>query len=245
VEESVLNILRKHARSWWIKAILIAVALSFVIGFGILNRMSSADRSRYVVRVGDNIVTPDEFSDLMMRSEQEYYQNHGTEMTDDERINLQDTIIKDRIDRIVEVKEANRLGLIVSDDEVAENIAGEPGFINNGAFDYDIYTQYLDYVGLTEKMFEAEVRENLLVRKLKEIVTDSVKVSDDEIIEMAQSQGMTVTSLDDLTPDDRDYYARIALAVKRFTAYRTFLDSLKAAEEIDINQDYLLKTETQ
>ena len=240
----MLDILRKHARSWWIKAILIAVALSFVIGFGILNRMDSADRSRYVIKVGDAIITPDEFSELMTRSEQEYYMNRGVEMSDQDRINLQDSLINDRIDRTVEVKEANRLGLKVSNTEVADIIATEPAFQNNGEFDYDIYARFLEYQGFSERMFEENVREDLLVQKLKDIVFDSVKVSDDEIVEVAQSQGLIATTVDEMGPDERDYIGSLALAVKRFSVYRKFLDSLKAQEEIDINETYLLTEET-
>ena len=47
------------------------------------------------------------------------------------------------------------------------------------------------------------------------------------------------TKLAELSPDEREYYASIALAVKRFSAYREFLDALKSEQEIKINQDYL------
>ncbi len=83
MEERVLDIMRKHASSWWIKAILIAVALSFVIGFGILNRMENDNPSRYVLKVGDTVVTPDEFNDLMMTEQRNYFQKYGTEMSEE------------------------------------------------------------------------------------------------------------------------------------------------------------------
>ncbi len=240
----MLNVLRRHASSWWLKGILIAVALSFIIGFGILNRISSADRSRYVIKVGNAIVSPSEFSDLMTKGEEEYYQKNNVEMTDDDRVNLQTSIIDNRIDQMLETKEADRLGLAVSDTEVAEYIAQEPAFQKDGTFDYDTFKQYLDYEGYTEKMFEENIRQALLVQKLKDVVTDSVKVSDDEIIETANSQGRTVTRFDELNPDDKEYFGRLALAIKRFSIYREFLNSLKAQEKVDINQEYLYTKET-
>jgi peptidyl-prolyl cis-trans isomerase D len=240
VEERVLDIMRKHASSWWIKAILIAVALSFVIGFGILNRMSNSDPNRYVVRVGDSLVTPDEFNDLMTKAQSEYFDKYKTEMTDDDIINTQNTIINERIDQILETKEANRLGLIVTDSEVADYIAQDSMFQKDGEFDYETYKNFLDnYLGYSEAAYESMVRQSLLTQKLREIVTDSVKVTDDNIIEMAESQGKEITAISELTPDEREYYSNLALAVKKFSTYREFLDGLKSNVTIKINQDYL------
>jgi peptidyl-prolyl cis-trans isomerase D len=242
VEEHVLDVMRKHAGSWWIKAILIAVALSFVIGFGILNRMSNQDTSRYVVRVGDTLVTPDEFQELMMTAQREYFEKYGTEMSDNDIINVQDSIISGRIDQILETREANRLGLTVTDSEVAEYISSDSMFQKDGEFDYETYKSFLEnYLGYSEATYESMVKQGLLVQKLKDVVADAVKVTDDDIIETAKSQGKEIASTNELTPDDREYYANLALAVKKFTSYRDFLDELKSGETITINQDYLHK----
>jgi peptidyl-prolyl cis-trans isomerase D len=240
VEERVLDIMRKHAGSWWIKAILIAVALSFVIGFGILNRVQNDNPDRYVVLVGDSLVTPDEFSELMTQGQRDYLEKYGTEMSDDDIINAQDTIISERIDQILETKEAKRLGLVITDGEVADYIAGDSMFQKDGEFDYDTYKYFLDnYLGYSETTYEGMVRQGLLTQKMRDIVTDSVKVTDDNVMEIAKSQGKEITAIDELSPDDREYYSRLALAVKKFSTYREFLDSLKSGETIKINQDYL------
>jgi peptidyl-prolyl cis-trans isomerase D len=236
----VLDIMRKHASSWWIKAILIAVALSFVIGFGILNRIENDNPSRYVVKVGDSVVTPDEFNELMMTEQRNYYQKYGTEMTEDDLINAQNAIISERIDQILETKEAERLGLIVTDDEVAETIAQDSLFQKDGEFDYDTYKDFLDnYLGYSEATYENMIRDGLQTQKLREVVTDSVKATDDDVMDAAKSQGKEITSLAELNPDEREYYTNIALVVKRFSTYKEFLDALKSAQEIKINQDYL------
>lgn len=232
--------MRKNAGSWWIKAILGAVAVSFVIGFGILNRVSDADPSRYVVRVGDSIVTPDEFNDLMMSAQREYYDKYGAEMTDDDVINAQDSIISERIDQILETKEANRLGIVVTDSEVADYISQDSMFQKDGEFDYETYKSFLEnYIGYSEAAYEGMVKQGLLTQKLRDIVTDSVKVTDDDVLYILKSQGMETAVLSEMTPDEREYYTNLALAVKKFTAYRDFLDELKADETIKINQDYL------
>ncbi len=83
------------------------------------------------------------------------------------------------------------------------------------------------------------VRQGLLTQKIRDIVTDSVKVTDDNVMEMAKSQGKEITAIDELSPDEREYYSNLALAVKKFSTYREFLDYVKSGETIKINQDYL------
>jgi peptidyl-prolyl cis-trans isomerase D len=240
VEERVLDIMRKNAGSWWIKAILIAVALSFVIGFGILNRLENENPGRYVVRVGDTLVSPDEFNELMMTEQRNYFEKYGKEMSEDDIVNAQNTLINERIDQILETNEANRLGITVTDAEVTEAISQDSLFQKDGAFDYETYKYFLDnYLGYSEGTYESMVRQSLLTQRLREIVTDSVKVNDDDVMDMAQSQGKVITSLADLNPDEREYYTKLALAVKRFSIYKDFLDALKSEQEIKINQDYL------
>jgi len=240
VEERVLDIMRKHAGSWWIKTILIAVALSFIIGFGILNQVDKDNPDRYVVRVGDSFVTPDEFNQLMMDTQRQYYEKYGTEMSDDDIINAQNSIISERIDQILETKEANRLGIVVTDSEVADYIAGDSMFQKDGEFDYETYKDFLDnYMGYSEAAYESMVRQSLQTEKIRDVVTDSVKITDDNLLDMAKSQGKEITSIDELSPDEREYFSRLSLAVKKFTAYREFLDALKSDETIKINQDYL------
>ncbi len=113
-------------------------------------------------------------------------------------------------------------------------------FQKDGEFDYDTYKDFLDnYIGYSEATYERMIRDGLQTQKLREVVTDSVKATDDDIMDAAKSQGKEITSLAELTPDEREYYANIALVVKRFSTYKEFLDALKSEQEIKINQDYL------
>jgi peptidyl-prolyl cis-trans isomerase D len=79
--------------------------------------------------------------------------------------------------------EARRLGLDVSDQELSAAIHSYPGLNNNGSFiGVDQYQQVIESAtGMTVAQFEAQLRDNLLNEKLRNMVTDAIQVSSAEI----------------------------------------------------------------
>jgi peptidyl-prolyl cis-trans isomerase D len=79
--------------------------------------------------------------------------------------------------------EAKRLGLEVSDQELSAAIRSYPGLSNNGAFiGVDQYQQVIEQAtGMTVAQFEAQLRDNLLNEKLRDMVTDAIQVTPAEI----------------------------------------------------------------
>jgi len=79
--------------------------------------------------------------------------------------------------------EARRLGLQVSDQELSAAIRAYPGLSNNGNFiGVDQYQQVIEAAtGMTVAQFEAQLRDNLLSEKLRDMVTDALQVSPAEI----------------------------------------------------------------
>src|SRR5262249_61363735 len=80
--------------------------------------------------------------------------------------------------------EADRLGVKVSDQEVAQRIYGIPAFQENGTFiGQQRYQQLLasQRPPLTTAEFEDNVRRSLAVDKLRQSLTDWVSISDKEL----------------------------------------------------------------
>ncbi|HEY6292765.1 MAG TPA: peptidyl-prolyl cis-trans isomerase [Terriglobia bacterium] len=78
--------------------------------------------------------------------------------------------------------EAKRLGLEVSDQELAAAIRTFPGLSNNGAFiGMDQYQSAIEQsTGISVGQFEAQMRDSLLSDKLKDVVTDAIQVTPEE-----------------------------------------------------------------
>jgi peptidyl-prolyl cis-trans isomerase D len=93
--------------------------------------------------------------------------------------NVLDQIVLDR----AQVVEARRLGLAVSDQELAAAIRAYPGLSNDGKFiGVDQYQSIIQQAtGLSVAQFEAQLRDNLLTDKLKQVITDAVQATPAEV----------------------------------------------------------------
>lgn len=237
----MLNILRRQAGAWWIKVLLITVALSFIIGFGILGSVRDKDTSWYVAKIGDTIITADDFTTLYYREMEALREKYGDDLTEEDiaALDLKRTILETEIERLLILREAQRLEIPVSDDEVADVIANTTIFRENGEFNYELYSEILRYNGLSELQFEGMIREDLMSQKLKDVVYDSVKITDEEAVSLLAPLGVNAEIFDDADPNTREFLLSQALGIKKYQEYDQYLDDLMAKSEVIINEDYL------
>jgi peptidyl-prolyl cis-trans isomerase D len=80
------------------------------------------------------------------------------------------------------VAEANRMGLKVTNDELLKAIRQIPAFYPNGQFiGQQAYERLLQENNMSVDQFEQSMKQDLLIRKLQDVVTGSVSVSDDAV----------------------------------------------------------------
>jgi peptidyl-prolyl cis-trans isomerase D len=237
----MLNILRRQAGAWWIKALLIVVALSFIVGFGILGSVRDPDTDWYVAKIDDTIITIDDFTTLYFQEMEALKEKYGDELTEEDvaALGLKRTILETEIERIIILREAHKMNLPVSDSEISEVIANITYFQDGGEFSYDLYSEILRYNGLSELQFEEMIREDLISQKLKDVVYDSVKITDEEAILLLAPLGVDTTTFEEADPDTREFLLSQALGIKKYQAYDKYLDDLMAKSEIIINERYL------
>ncbi len=88
------------------------------------------------------------------------------------------------INQLVESKamayEAKRLGLKVSDQELADSLQSEFAPQMGGKFDLDLYKSFLAQQGLTPSQFEEQQRESMLAQRLEALERQSMLVSDSD-----------------------------------------------------------------
>jgi hypothetical protein len=85
--------------------------------------------------------------------------------------------------RLVLLKDAMAYEITVPDKEVVSYIRSHPLFSRGGKFNAGLYTDRLKYsIGLTPRDFEETVRGNITVQKLKEMLSQDVKISDEELM---------------------------------------------------------------
>jgi peptidyl-prolyl cis-trans isomerase D len=90
-------------------------------------------------------------------------------------------ILNQLVSREVMLNEAKRLGIDATANELQQKIFALPYFQDNGNFAFNRYKAILEQNGMTVPQFEDGVREEIIQEKLRNLITDSVTVSDKEI----------------------------------------------------------------
>ena len=179
----MLSYMRRNAGSWMIKVLLAGVALSFVIGFGVLPSLRNKGDSNVVARVGERVITRGEweeaYENLVQMYRRVYQDRFSEEMV--KQLRLRESALDNLINRILQLQEANRLGLGVSDEDLQERIRSRPYFKRDGQFDRDLYLRRLSLARITPAEFERQQREDLMLEDLQEIIRGTVKISELEL----------------------------------------------------------------
>ncbi len=178
----MLSLMRKHAGSWLIKVLLGGVAITFISWGGY---QMSSQRSGRVATVNGETITAEEYRATYKRLIEQVRQRFGNNLNEEMIKNLQ--LPNQAIDQLVEQmlmrQAAGELDLRVSDEDIARSIKSISAFQTAGVFDPRRYKLILDRNNLTPEGFEFSQRDLLLIEKLNNFITSSVKVSDDEAAE--------------------------------------------------------------
>lgn len=97
-----------------------------------------------------------------------------------EAMNLRSRVLEDLITRALILQEAERVGLHVPEEELVAAIKTTPLFATEGRFSRDRYLELLRVNGVGPETFEAQIRQDLLRRKMVELVRGTAKVSEAE-----------------------------------------------------------------
>ena len=178
----MLNAMRENAGSWIIKVLLGIIVVAFIfMGAGSFN----ASRTSKVATVNGDAITVNQYQQAYYSVLENLRAQFGNRLNDDmiKMFNVKQQAIDGLIDKTLLRQTAEKNGLRVADAELAESITRIPAFLNNGTFDNQRYKQVLGQNRLTPETFETMQKEEILMRRLRSVISKNAKVSDLEIIE--------------------------------------------------------------
>lgn len=216
----MLDLMRKHARSWFIKAVLFAVIVVFVLwGVGSFRE----GKSNIIATVNGYSITIDEYRNTYENLLNRYREIHKNQLSEKliDRLKLKETALESLIERVLLVQEAERLNLEVTPQELRESIMDHPAFQKDGVFNNSQYVRLLSYHRMTPEEFEDSQRMDLLIKKVEDIIKDNVKISDKELLDVyaienesvnVEFAGVTISSFlkkARVSDDDiKDYFSK-------------------------------------
>jgi len=162
----MLDTMRKHARSWGVKAVFAIIIIVFVFYFGFGS--FKPDKGNLVATVDGRAVTGSELSKNIDEQYRLIRQNNpGLTMDELKKNGFFWDVFNTMARNILIEQDAARLGIAVSADELRYEIAQIPTFQNEAKqFDKTRYEQILDTNRIKVADFESDYRDTLLMQKI-------------------------------------------------------------------------------
>lgn len=166
----MLKFFRSQKDSWFVKAILILTALSFMSFFGIQGMSEMRMRNRAIISLKGRTITIQEYLN-------EYNQRVETlrrlmkgdfSAADAENSGLMVKTLNELGSKAVIERLVDQLHLIVTDDEVRQMVQTMPNFQGiDGKFNIGLFNEYLRTIGQSEKHFISEFFTSMRLSQLR------------------------------------------------------------------------------
>lgn len=235
----MLGIMRKYKQSIVIKIVFAVIVLSFVgTIFLVWGRgEKGAGGSDYAAKVNGRKISVEDYQKSYYRLRGIYEQLNGRGMTPEmeKQLGIRKLALDTLIDTALMKKEASAMGIKVSKNDVAAEIANVPAFQKNGAFDFQIYQERLKSERMTPANFEESVKEELLIRKTREKVQAAAAVTDDEALQYFKKHNDKIElSFASFSP--ADVRKEVKLSEQDLNAYlQGHQDKFKTPEQISLS----------
>lgn len=235
----MLGIMRKYKQSIIIKVVFGVIVFSFIgTIFLVWGRGDSEPGNLgYAAKVDGTRVSLEDFQKSYYRIKNVYEQVYGRSLTPEleKQLGVKKMALDNLVDALLIRKEAGRMGIKVSKEEVASAIATMPEFQKNGAFDFQQYQQLLKGSRITPNDFEASQKEELLIKKARQKIRDNAQVSDDEALQAFKKQRDKV-DLQFVSYAPGDVRNEVKLGEPELTAYlQSHQQDFKTPEQISLS----------
>lgn len=177
----MLDLMRKHAQSWLIKAALFGIIITFVLWYGWPGQHEK--RKDYVAKVNSTVISYDQYRTVYETELEKIRMRFKGTVPPElmEKLNLKKGILQALVNRTLLLEEAQKLGLRVTDQDVVDDIKASPMFQRDGYFDESLYRAYVSSLRLSPSGFESARKQEILEQQIVDLLTDSVKTNPDEI----------------------------------------------------------------
>ena len=163
--------MQKHNK-YLVVTIWIATIAFIGAGFVGWGTYQYGSKASAIARVGDIDITQEKF-DFVYQNIYSDFANKMPGYFDNKKakeLGLTKIAYNQLVTQALILNLAKEYGVVVSDEELAKEIASNPNFFENGKFSKRVYEIYLKNRGLKPKTFEKIVRDDLVVLKLLKIL---------------------------------------------------------------------------
>jgi peptidyl-prolyl cis-trans isomerase D len=174
----MLEAFRSRAHSWIIRGILILIVGAFAfwgIGTGLFNQVHP------IASIDGHTILADQVDREATRLRRTIQQIYGADAAEAlKKINFRQQALQQLIDSQLIDRDAQRIGLEVSDADLQDRIGATKGFQVNGQFDFATYEAVLRENDLDPAEYENDERRAITADLLRQMVEQGVQVSSED-----------------------------------------------------------------
>ncbi len=176
----MISFLRKHRKPLFVAVIIIFLAGTFVGLGGYL--FTSRDMTEAVASVGSTKIPYARFIRRVNSYVDALRDQDGEVVTDELVAEIKSNMLRDMIvDELLLVR-AEKMGIVVTDEDLARDIRNTPAFQRNGTFSEGAYIQAVRSVYRdTPQRYEKQRRRTMMTNKLKQLMFQSAKFTPAEL----------------------------------------------------------------
>jgi peptidyl-prolyl cis-trans isomerase D len=155
-----------QSQKWLSYTVMGVLALIFAIwgAYGIVDFTLAS--GNYAAKVNGTKISAEEVNRAWQAQQPQYLQLFGGELTDEQRLRLQDQMLDGFVRNAAVLKRAEDLGFRVTRGQLRAAYENEPAFQEDGKFSQQAAFSRLAAAGVTPPQYEADRRRQLLVNQL-------------------------------------------------------------------------------
>ncbi|HEX8909376.1 MAG TPA: SurA N-terminal domain-containing protein [Anaeromyxobacteraceae bacterium] len=180
----MLDTLRANSRSVLTYVLFGIIIVVFVVSFGPGSKGCSGDTTgsqAWAAKVNGEAVSPTEFDQQYGQLVRIYQQQGAPDLNALLQTRLRQMAMDQLVQRELVDQEAQRQGIVVSDDDVAAAIKALPSFQSDGRFDMELYRRAVTSAYGSPGKFEDRMRKDLAYQRMVALLRGTAKVTEDEV----------------------------------------------------------------
>ncbi len=188
----MLGIMRRYKQSVIIKVVFGIIVFSFIGTIFLVwgkGGSGSDGSSGYAIKVDTTKISNEEYRQSYLRVRGMFQQMLGSVTPEMEKqYGIKKSAMDNLINQVLIKREAKKMGLSASKDEVIKAISAISAFQKGGVFDFAQYQQLLKAQRITPAAFEQEQEEEIVIKKAQEKIKGEVKVSDEDLLKQFKQE---------------------------------------------------------
>ncbi len=182
----MLKVMRDQFKNlkWILWFVVIIFVMLIFVDWGMGRARQRGTMDGVAAKIGGITISEAEFIKEMRSTEQRFRNMYGQQFEQlRNQIDLPTITLQNLVDRQLLLREADKLGLTVNDDELLDKIKSIPAFQGeDGTFvGSDLYARVLRSNQLGPEEFEAGLRRDMLVMKLQQAMASGIVLSNAEV----------------------------------------------------------------